>query len=126
MARPVELRVEVIDLRDEIVDPLVYVLAPLVELEHLFFESANANIALFDRPSLGCVLGAQAMLLSDQRTHGPLESCQVVGMSSRVRNGVTPHHPNSSYGSRNASTRLAARASEIWIFRVRKAPSIQT
>ncbi len=115
-----------IDLRDEIVDPLVYVLAPLVELEHLFFEGANANIALFDRPSLGCVLGAQATVLSDQRPHGSLESRQVVGPSSRVRNGVTPHHANSSYRSRNASTRLAIRGSEISIFRVRKAPSIQT
>jgi hypothetical protein len=40
--RVVELGVELIDLRDQLVDALGHVLAALVRFEQLFVESANA------------------------------------------------------------------------------------
>ena len=84
-----ELRVEVIELRDHLVDALGDVLSPLVRLEQLSFEGTNATRLLFDLASQRPGLLALSPVRLRERGDGALESLEVVD-APFVRNEGTP------------------------------------
>ena len=84
-----ELRLEVIELRDHLVDALRHVLSPLVRFEQLPFEGTNATRLLFDLAPQARTLLALPPVRLGERGNGPLESLEIVGVSL-VRNEGPP------------------------------------
>ena len=105
--RLAELRVEVIDLRDHLVDALGDVLSPLVCLEQLTIEGTDPTRLLLDLASQRRSLLALTPVLLRERGNGALESLEIVGVLFG-RNEGTPVHTG-SYPPRRKSVKRRIR-----------------
>ena len=104
-----ELRVEVIELRDHLVQAFRNVLSPLVRLEQLSFEGTDAARLFLDLASQRRGLLALTFVRIRERADGALESLEVIGVSF-VRNEGTPRPHRIVPGSEEFSQAAGA----IW------------
>ena len=85
-----ELRIEMVELGHELVDPLRHVLALLVGLEQPLLERADLSRLLLDLAPQPRVLAAKSTMRLGQHLDGTLESAEVEMLAVAIRNGRTP------------------------------------
>lgn len=80
-----ELGLEVVDLANQVVDPLGDVAAKLIGLAQLRLEVGDALVPLPELAREPHVLIAELATPIDERTHGPLEAIEVVALVGSLR-----------------------------------------
>jgi hypothetical protein len=91
------VRLEVVDLRDQVVDALGRVAPPLVGLEDLAVERAQALALLGELAAQRRVLALQALPIPDELRDGALEALEIERAPARFRdfrNDGTPNRGN--------------------------------
>jgi hypothetical protein len=91
-----ETRVDLVDLRDQVVDAFRRVLAALIHLEKLVVERADAAFALLELAAQVAVLVSERSISLDQGAHRALEAIELVTVDVGSGNGETPR-PTRSY-----------------------------
>jgi hypothetical protein len=84
------LDVELVDLRDQLVDVLSDVLSALVRVAELFFELANALAALVQLDAKGRVRATKELVALDERLHRTLQALEIVVARVAVGNEALP------------------------------------
>lgn len=88
MARRFEVRFEVIELGDQLVDPFRHVLAALVRGEHLLLQLLDPPLAVLDACPQLRVLADQALMAFQQGVDRALETFEVARAPGLVARGT--------------------------------------
>jgi hypothetical protein len=75
----IQLRVELIEMRDQLIDALGCVLSTLIGRDELAVERSNAARGVGEFPSDFGVVGLETVVRSGQRGDGRLQSAEIVG-----------------------------------------------
>jgi hypothetical protein len=87
----IELRAQVIDLSDQLVDTLGDVLSALIRLQELLVEQARAVRLLVHLASQRGVLALQAAVTLHQRRDDPFQAIEIVRPVVGIGNDETPN-----------------------------------
>lgn len=84
------MHIELIDLRDQLVDVLSNVLSTLVRIAELFLELAYALAALVQLVAKGRVRAAKDLVPLDERLHSTFQTLEIVIIRVAVGNEAYP------------------------------------